>query len=132
MKFHDFVGQVQHCAQLASEGEALRAIQATLETLSERITEGEAKNLAAQLPDELGDYLSSVETNERFSLQDFFLRVAAKESADLPDAAFHARVVVEVLGEALTAGELDDVRAQLPAEYNPLFEAGSEGDLNVG
>ena len=49
----------------------------------------------------------------------------------MPDAAFHARVVVEVLGEALTAGEMDDVRAQLPDNYAPLFEAGSEGDLNL-
>lgn len=131
MKYHDFVGKVQHRAEMASEGEALRAVQATLETLAERITAGEAENLAAQLPPELGDYLRSVEKSERFPLQDFFLRVAAKESADLPDAAFHARVVVEVLGEALTAGEMDDVRAQLPDNYAPLFEAGSEGDLNL-
>ena len=30
-----------------------------------------------------------------------------------------------------SASELDDVRVQLPDEYAPLFEAGSEGDLNV-
>ena len=131
MQYNEFVGQVQHRARLASQGESVRAIQATLETLSERITESEAEDLAAQLPAELAHHLRSVETSERFPLQDFFLRTAAKESADLPDAAFHARVVIDVLDEALSAGELADVRAQLPESYAPLFEAGSEGDLNL-
>jgi len=57
--------------------------------------------------------------------------VAAKESADVPDAAHHARAVVAVLQEAVTTGELDDIRAQLPDSYKPLFEAGSEGEMDI-
>lgn len=37
MNFHDFLGQVQHRAQLRSMDEALRATRATLTTLSERL-----------------------------------------------------------------------------------------------
>jgi uncharacterized protein (DUF2267 family) len=47
----------------------------------------------------------------------------------MPAAAFHARAVIEVLSEAVSKGELDDVRAQLPAEFDRLFEAGSTGHM---
>lgn len=131
MQYDEFVGEVQNRARLPSRGDTVRAIQATLETLAERIAPGEADDLAAQLPPELGAFLRDVETTERFSVDDFFLRVAAKETADLPDATHHARAVMAVLQEAVTTGELDDIRAQLPDNYNPLFEAGSEGEMDV-
>jgi len=131
MQYDEFVGEVQNRARLPSRGDTVRAIQATLETLAERIAPGEADDLAAQLPPELGTFLRDVDTTERFSVDDFFLRVAAKETADLPDATHHARAVIAVLQEAVTTGELDDIRAQLPDNYNPLFEAGSEGEMDV-
>lgn len=131
MQYDEFVGEVQNRARLPSRGDTVRAIQATLETLAERIAPGEADDLAAQLPPELGTFLRDVETTERFSVDDFFLRVAAKETADLPDAAHHARAVIAVLQEAVTTGEMDDIRAQLPDNYKPLFEAGSEGEMDV-
>jgi len=34
-----------------------------------------------------------------------------------------------VLNEAVSEGEMDQVRAQLPREYHPLFAAGSGGTL---
>ncbi len=50
---------------------------------------------------------------------------------DEPRAVYHARVVMEVLQEGVTEGEMGDVRSQLPAEYDPLFEAGSQGEMNM-
>jgi uncharacterized protein (DUF2267 family) len=131
MQYDKFVGEVHHRARLASRGETVRAIQATLETLAERITGSEAEDLAAQLPPELGTYLQQTEKTERFPVETFFLRVAAKEGVDVPDATFHARAVMDVLGEAVTAGELEDVLSQLPESYEPLFEAGSEGEMDL-
>lgn len=131
MQYDEFVGQVQNRARLPSRGDAVRAIQATLETLAERITPGEADDLAAQLPPELGSFLRDVGTTEPFSVDDFFLRVAAKETADPPDAAHHARAVMAVLQQAVATRELEDVRAQLPETYTPLFEAGSEGETDI-
>ena len=66
MKFDDFTGKVQHKAKLASTDEALKAIRATLETLAERTAGDEAKNLAAQLPDEIVLYLKGHQIVERF------------------------------------------------------------------
>ena len=48
---------------------------------------------------------------------------------DLPEATFHARAVIEVVGEAVTQGQLAKVRDQLPAEFDPLFSSGSTGQL---
>jgi len=131
MKHDEFIGQVQHRARLSSRGAAERATRATLETLAERLAGGEAKDLAAQLPPELAEHLRSgwSAMGERFSLEEFFRRVSQREGADLPEAVFHARAVIEVLSEAVSRGEMDDVRAQLPAEFNRLFEAGSTGQM---
>jgi uncharacterized protein (DUF2267 family) len=131
MRFEEFVGQVQHRARLASEGEAMRAIYATLETLGERLFGREADELAAQLPAAIGAYLRLAKEKERFDLEEFFRRVAEREGVDLPDAVFHARVVLEVLQEAVTPGEIQDVLAQLPEEFRAVFEAGSQGPLRI-
>jgi uncharacterized protein (DUF2267 family) len=133
MQYDEFVGRVHNRAQLASTGEAVKAIRATLQTLGERLFGDEADHVAAQLPEEIGTYLTMIEDDEResFDLEEFFLRVAAKEPVDLPTATYHARVVMEVLQEAITAGELEDLRAQLPEDYKPLFEAGSKGEMDT-
>ncbi|ELZ02672.1 hypothetical protein C481_08391 [Natrialba asiatica DSM 12278] len=54
MQYDDFIGAVQNRGQLGSREAALGISRATLTTLSERVQSGEAENLAAQLPEELG------------------------------------------------------------------------------
>jgi len=131
MKFDDFTGKVQNKAKLATKDEALSAIRATLETLAERTAGDEAKNLAAQLPEEIGRFLKGSQIVERFSLADFFDRVTEKEGVDKPVAVFHARAVIDVLQEAVSAGEITNLRSQLPDEWDPLFEMGAEGNLYI-
>ena len=132
MKFDEFTGKVQNKAQLATTDEALGAIRATLETLAERTAGDEAENLAAQLPEEIGRFLEGKQVVERFSLADFFDRVTEKEGVDKPVAVFHARAVIDVLQEAVSAGEIENLRSQLPDEWDPLFEIGAEGNLDIG
>ena len=62
-------------------------------------------------------------------LDEFFQRAANRERVDKPDTVYHARVVMEVLAEAVSAGEVQKVLAQLPNDYIPLFESGSVGAL---
>jgi len=98
------------------------AITATLETLGERLTGGEANDLAAQLPRELQEPLQrTTEEAEDFSLKEFYERVAEREEVDIQTARQDASAVITVLGLALTPGQLDDVMAQLPEEFNALF-----------
>ena len=131
MKYDEFVGIVQDRARLASRGEAVRAIRASLETLGERLYGGEAEDLAAQLPQEISLYLKRAETGHKYSLDEFINRVAQKEKVDKPDALFHIRAVMSVLIEAVTPAEMLDVLAQLPEEYSKLVESGSEGKIDL-
>jgi uncharacterized protein (DUF2267 family) len=75
MTFDKFIGEVQHRAQLPSQGYALRSVQAVLQTLGERLDPGESKDLAAQLPRELGTALQTFEHSVRMSMDEFFHRV---------------------------------------------------------
>jgi uncharacterized protein (DUF2267 family) len=131
MTFDRFLGEVQHRARLASTGEALRATQAVLQTLGERIDFGEAKDLAAQLPRELAPYLGTEQHGVRLSLDDFFRKVSGRALVDIPAAVYQVRVVLEVLQYAVSPGEIANVRRQLPPEWGPLFEEGSEGKIRL-
>jgi uncharacterized protein (DUF2267 family) len=135
MTFDRFVGQVQHRARLGSLGEAVRAIRATLESLGERLDPGEAKDLASQLPEEIAYYVHIASAlsggRERFSVEEFFRRVATREQIDLPIAVYHARVVFEVMREAVSAGEMRDVLGELPAEFRTLILSGSAGRMRL-
>jgi uncharacterized protein (DUF2267 family) len=128
MKHDEFIGQVQHHARLASRGDAEVATRATLETLAERLAGGEANDLASQLPRGIAEYLRTGFAGEgmRFPVAEFFRRVGEREGVDLPKAMYHARAVIAVLYEAVSPGEMADIRAQLPAEYARLFEPGRE------
>ncbi len=130
MKHDEFIGQVQHRARLSSRGDAEVATRATLETLAERLTDGEVNDLASQLPRGIAQYLHTGLAGEgqRFSVEEFFQRVSQREGINLPKAIYHARAVIAVLYEAVSPGEMADVRAQLPAEFVRLFEPGREGE----
>ena len=128
MKHDEFIGQVQHHARLRSRGDAELATRATLETLAERLAGGEAEDLASQLPRGLAGYLRTALAGAgvHFSMEEFFRRVSEREGVDLPKAIYHARAVIAVLYEAVSPGEMADVRAQLPAEFSQLLEPGRE------
>ena len=121
MLYDEFVTKVARGADVPREqAEALTV--ATLRTLAERISRGEAEDLAAQLPKELKGYLARPgEEAEPFGLDEFVRRVAERAGTD-PDQAFaHAGAVFATLREAVTSGELDDIAAQLPEELRGLI-----------
>jgi uncharacterized protein (DUF2267 family) len=131
VKYDEFIAQVQRRAEISTRDEADSAVRAALETLAERLAGGEAKDLASQLPPEIAIYLEQplAGAGEDYSLDEFFQRVSDGEGVALPDATFHARVVIGLLSEVVTMGEIENVRAQLPAEFRQLFEVENEGEL---
>ena len=131
MKDDEFIGQVRHRALLGSHAEAERATRATLETLAERLAGGEAHDLAAQLPPELARSLELPDAGigAKLTLDEFFELVSEREGVDLEDSTLHARVVIGVLTESVSQGEIKDVRVQLPAAFAQLFNVENEGDL---
>lgn len=122
MNYSEFVGQVQHRLELPGEGEALRATRAVLSTLGQRIMAGEADDLAASLPMEIDYYPRHVDHGERFDFDEFLDRVGEIARVDESDAFYHSQVVVALASEVVSGGEMDQVRDQLPEEFDRLFE----------
>jgi uncharacterized protein (DUF2267 family) len=123
MQYEEFVERVQQRAGLASFERAEAATRATLTTLGEYLTGGEGLDLASQLPQGLAEILHQQppERSKMFSLNDFLQIVGENEGVGIGEAETHARAVMGVLEEAITKGEMDDVRRQFPSEFDPLF-----------
>ncbi|QLD89585.1 DUF2267 domain-containing protein [Natronomonas salina] len=127
MNFDEFTGTVQHRLELPGTGETVRVIRATLMTLGERIPEGNAEDLAASLPMEIKWYLTGAvdEHGQRFNWQEFVARVAERENADPVDAAYHARIVIDLVYEQAPGSDFQQLRDMLPedgGDWGLLFE----------
>lgn len=121
MDYNQFVKEVQEKASCQDKQQAVKAIQATLQTLSERLFQGEAEQLAAQLPRELQACMKEPENRSKFHFEEFIQRVGRREGIDRRQAEQHARAVIEVLCQAVSSGEMEDVISQLPDDFSPLF-----------
>lgn len=107
--------------------EAYRVLRAYLHALRDRLTVDEAAELAAQLPLLIrGIYYEGWDPSKTpikyHGLADFLERVA--DEAELPgetSASYAVSVAAEVLREHVSAGEIDDIRAQLPQELQPII-----------
>jgi uncharacterized protein (DUF2267 family) len=135
MNYSDFIGEVQHRLEMGTQGEAVRATRAVLETLGERLQEGEATDLAGPLPMEIDYYLQAADHGQRFDYDEFLARVAERENRDpedddLPDANFHAQAVVSLFAEVVPGSEVEQVRQQLPQDedWETLFELVGAGE----
>ena len=54
-------------------------------------------------------------------MEELYRRVAEREGLDIETARMDASVVMRVVTEAVTPGDLDDVMAQLPEDLNTLL-----------
>ncbi|HET7585553.1 MAG TPA: DUF2267 domain-containing protein [Gemmatimonadaceae bacterium] len=118
-----FVARVQELAHLASRSDAERAVRAVFETFAERVTQGATTNLAAQLPREIAQYLLRRGPEVRdLSPGAFWEHVAAREGVEIAYAIRHARAVFQVLHEAVSAGEMEDFAAELPAALRAALQ----------
>jgi uncharacterized protein (DUF2267 family) len=105
--------------------DARRAIDSVLETLAERISDGEVTDLVSRLPFELHrplkrGRLESDPTSRRMSMEDFVRRVSAREYVPPDEAAEHVRAVFFEVRDAI-GDEFFDVSSQLPADYARLL-----------
>jgi uncharacterized protein (DUF2267 family) len=118
--YERFITTVQQKAQISWE-KAERATASTLSTLAERLSAGEARDLAEELPGDLGRWLASADGAEPFHADEFLRRVAEREDVDIETAERHARAVFAALGRTVSADELADMAAELPKDYRPLI-----------
>jgi uncharacterized protein (DUF2267 family) len=120
MQYDEFIETVADRAGLP-RGSAESVTHAVLQVLAERISGGEALDLAAQLPRELQPDLDPPQEDARaFGAGEFARRVAARADVDEISAETGMVAVLTTLRDAVTPGEYDDVLSQLGREFSDL------------
>jgi uncharacterized protein (DUF2267 family) len=119
-EYEQFIRTIQHKAE-ASWEEAERAAEATLTTLGERLSSGEARDIAEELPEEARHWLVGHDGAEPFDVDEFLRRVAAREQTDLDTAERHARAAFEALRRNVSRQELHDMLSELPKNFGRLL-----------
>jgi uncharacterized protein (DUF2267 family) len=120
-QYERFITTVAQQADLGWE-DAERAARATLETLAERLSSGEARDIAEHLPPQIRAWLPAIGGAEPFHADEFVRRVAEREGVDPQAAERHVRAVFVALGRFLPRQELSDMAAELAEDYGPLLE----------
>ena len=119
-RYERFITTIQQKAGISWEA-AERAARATLETLGERLSWGEARDLAADLPSGVRDWLLEARGDaEPFDAVEFVRRVAEREGTDPDTAARHARATIVALARLERSDEIADLLTELPKDYDPL------------
>lgn len=122
MNYYDqYIRTVRSRAWFASDVDAVAAIRAVLEVMGQRITIGQADDLATALPLDFRPSLRQSPDAQSFGLDEFLSRVAEREGVDMRAAAEHARAVLSALADAVPKNELLDTLEQLPKEMRDLF-----------
>jgi uncharacterized protein (DUF2267 family) len=120
--YPSFITTVECVAGIPRE-DAERATRATIATLGERLSAGEAQDISEQLPEPLRLLLVDKGKAEGFHLDEFVHRVAEREGVPEPIAERHARAVFAALGGAISPKELKDLASELPKDFEPLLQA---------
>ncbi|WP_438387729.1 DUF2267 domain-containing protein [Actinopolyspora saharensis] len=126
MQYEEFLQTVARQGGPDEREHADQAAKIVLATIGQRLAGREPKDLASQLPGELqGPLLQHTGADETGDdLDEFLRRVADREGRGCsPEQALtHARAVLGTIAGFVSAGEIDDLRSQLPSGYAALFE----------
>ncbi len=123
MTTDEFVRKVQERLGMATEAEAMAASKSVLAATADRITQPEAKDLASQLPKELGDLVRGRGGPvQKMDAETFIHRIQSDlDLANEEQASEVTQAVFSVLKEAVSEGEWEDVVSQLPRELQTMF-----------
>ncbi|MGC9665055.1 DUF2267 domain-containing protein [Planosporangium sp. 12N6] len=106
-----------------SEDKAAALTEATLRTLTERISAGEAADLPGRLPDQFRPFLIKYpEPAEAFSYEEFVQRVAERAGVDSDTATRGVRAVLQTMHPLVGEKEFGDVMSQLPHTFAELVQ----------
>ncbi|WP_216630156.1 DUF2267 domain-containing protein [Nocardiopsis coralli] len=125
MQYHEFIAQVSQDPSITDNEHAEAAITATLQVLGRRLAGGEPSDLAAQLPVGFKDLLAEhTGAAEAFDVDEFLRRIAQREGRGCgpEQAREHARAVMGTIAGSISAGEVNNLRSQLPAGYAFLLD----------
>lgn len=106
-----------------SKTHARSASEATLSVLGERLSKGEAEDVAEYLPDRAADWLVPDEPARAldYDYDELLAHVADEENISTERAERHVDAVTDVLAETVGESEFENMASQLPETYEPLF-----------
>ena len=129
MQYEEIIRRVQEQGNIADTAKAKKILRAVLGTFGELVYRTEERQMAAQLPKELKDVFYEYQPRERdrgalanYPLEEFYNRVKARAEVSLQDAQRFSVVVLSVLKEAVTPGEIEDVRRELYEPFQKLLD----------
>ena len=121
-KTHEWLEELRGIGGFEDEAQAYSALRASLHTLRDRLTPGEAADLGSELPMVIrGLYFegwkpAAPQSRER-SLEDFVANVRERmRGGTAVDPESAAKATFRLLERRVSAGEIQDVRSMLPAE----------------
>ncbi|GAA4420840.1 hypothetical protein GCM10023187_56350 [Nibrella viscosa] len=126
MQYNEFIHEGKQLLGLEKEADVMQIARAFLHTLTEHMAGNAADNLAAQLPEPVAALIREItpedrDQGQRFTLEEFYLRVAHKAHLDDATARRYTHDFMKLLGGAITEGEVEKLRKILSADYAPLF-----------
>ncbi|MCW2654121.1 MAG: hypothetical protein JWR32_5097 [Mycobacterium sp.] len=111
---------------MLSKEEAADLTRAVLQTLAMRLSVGEARDLARQLPEPLADTVrGTAKRLHRLGLNDLIQQVSTRTGLNNTDTTAGVRAVLRTLRQGIDPKEFRDLMSQLPAEFARLLEAQS-------
>jgi uncharacterized protein (DUF2267 family) len=113
MGFRELIKKVQVYSGF-SDDESKDALEMMVESLAVHLDDGERKDFASQLPQELQDIALTVYPTPENSRQDILDQFMEVEQIDEGRAKKQIYAAWEALKEAVSEGEIDHIRAQLP------------------
>ena len=126
MDYDEFLARVGDHGGPTDRAHADAASKQILAALGQRLAGNEPHDLASQLPAEVQQPLlrPTGEAEIGDDLDDFLRRVADREGrgCDTEQALAHARAVLGTIAGFVSAGEIEDLRSQLPTGYAAMFE----------
>lgn len=113
MGYRELIKKVQHYSGF-SDKESKEALDCTVEAVAAMLTDDERKDFASELPVELQNLALSVEPIEDKSQKDLLYQVSERQHIDENRAKKQLLSAWQALKDAISPGELADIKAQLP------------------
>jgi uncharacterized protein (DUF2267 family) len=103
--------------------EAADLTRATLDALAYRLSGGEAKRLAEQLPDALREYLPVQERISRFGIDEFLRRIKDRTGLNQDETERGVRAVLSTLHQSIDGEVFERALGQLPTAFRTMATA---------
>lgn len=121
MGYRELIKKVQQFSGF-SDAESQEALNRTVESLASQLTEEERQDFASQLPPELQDKALAADTDDISMKKDMLNSFTAKYSVEEDRAKRQLVAAWGALKEAITSGEINDIRSQLPKTTVALLQ----------